>query len=242
MAYRNDETAVEARRLEIERELTDVRLRADRFEYLKWREKELAAELAAITLTKESLAKARLPMLANAKIASPCSADWDRMKGDERVRFCGSCQKNVYNLSALTTSEAEALIREKEGDLCARMYVRDDDTVITTDCPVGVRRKWISRVAGAVVAFGGAAAAVLGYRLQPAPIPVAVAEPQPVAQNIPAANPGMLGAPDPTVPPPPAPPFVSKPFHGKFPSQRHTMGMMIPTKSRNRGSQNGGNE
>ncbi|MEO7112591.1 MAG: hypothetical protein ABI183_19250 [Polyangiaceae bacterium] len=243
MAYRNDENAVEARRIEIERELSDVRSRADRFAYLKWRAKELETELAAITQTKESLVQARrLPMLTTAKIASPCSANWDEMKGDDRVRFCGSCQKNVYNLSALNAADAEALIREKEGNLCARFYLRDDDTVLTTDCPVGVRRKWISRVAGAVVAFGGVAAAVLGYRLQPAPIPVVVADAQPlvaqpalVPQSVP--NPGMLGAGDPGViiPQPVAVQPRAKTKDGP-PStiRRHTMGMMIKSDSRSR--------
>ncbi|MEO8876786.1 MAG: hypothetical protein ABI461_14430, partial [Polyangiaceae bacterium] len=131
MAYRNDENAVEARRWEIERELTDVRSRVDRFEYLKWRQKELEAELAVLEQTKESFAKARLPMLSRARVASACSADWNEMKGDDRVRFCGSCQKNVFNLSALTTAEAETLLREKNGDLCARLYRRDDDTILT---------------------------------------------------------------------------------------------------------------
>lgn len=239
MAYRNDEHAIEARRAEIERELQDVRSRADQFQYLKWRAKELETELAAIEQTKESLKKARLPMLSAAKIASPCSADWNEMKGDDRVRFCGSCQKNVFNLSALTTAEAEALIREKEGNLCARLYLRDDETVITADCPVGVRKKWLSRVAGAAVACFGAAAAVLGYRLQPPPIPVAVAEaPPPQIIQTPIANPGMLGASDPIAPPvvtaqsPMPTPHINK--GGVRPTMRHTMGMMIPTGSRNR--------
>ncbi len=46
--------------------------------------------------------------LRNVKVASPCSADWDRMIGDERARFCGQCELNVYNLSAMSTLEAES--------------------------------------------------------------------------------------------------------------------------------------
>lgn len=30
------------------------------------------------------------------KVASPCSADWNSMKGDDAVRHCGSCKKSVY--------------------------------------------------------------------------------------------------------------------------------------------------
>ena len=45
--------------------------------------------------------------LRNVKVASPCPADWDRMIGDERVRFCGQCELNVYNLSAMSEAPAE---------------------------------------------------------------------------------------------------------------------------------------
>ena len=33
--------------------------------------------------------------LDNIRIASPCSANWDEMFGDERKRFCGDCKLNV---------------------------------------------------------------------------------------------------------------------------------------------------
>ena len=41
------------------------------------------------------------------KIASPCTADWRFMLGNDLVRFCGQCNKNVYNLSAMKREEAE---------------------------------------------------------------------------------------------------------------------------------------
>jgi hypothetical protein len=62
------------------------------------------------------------------------------MEGDERVRFCALCSKNVYNLSAMSRSEAEALVREQEGRLCVRFYRRRDGTLLTDNCPVGFRR------------------------------------------------------------------------------------------------------
>ena len=75
--------------------------------------------------------------LNNVKIASPCSADWKVMYGDERKRFCGDCKLNVYNLSGMTKTEAESLILNSEGRLCVRFYQRADGSVITQDCPVG---------------------------------------------------------------------------------------------------------
>jgi hypothetical protein len=52
-------------------------------------------------------------LLENARIGTPCDADWDAMAGDERVRFCDACGKNVYNLSALPRAEAERLLVER---------------------------------------------------------------------------------------------------------------------------------
>src|SRR5262245_26445583 len=93
--------------------------------------------------------------LPDIRIASPCHADWGKMTGDERSRFCGSCQKNVYNISAMTSKEASNLIREKEGKLCVRYFLRRDGTILTQDCPVGLAavRKQILKIAAAFVSM-----------------------------------------------------------------------------------------
>ncbi len=98
----------------------------------------------------------KLPLLDNVRIATPCSESWDGMVGDDRVRFCGGCMKNVYNVSAMSSDEAETLIADKEGDVCVRLYRRKDGTVITSDCSVGLRRKRVTKIAAAALAFGGA--------------------------------------------------------------------------------------
>jgi len=63
-----------------------------------------------------------------------CPYEWKNMTGDERVRMCGKCKQNVYNISQLTQREAVDLINEKEGDLCVTFYQRKDGTVVTRDC------------------------------------------------------------------------------------------------------------
>lgn len=102
--------------------------------------------------------------LSKVRVASPCPADWDSMIGDERVRFCGQCELNVYNLSALTKAQAENLIVRTEGRLCVRFYRRRDGSVLTRDCPVGLARlkQRMSRIRRAVASmllgfFAGAA-------------------------------------------------------------------------------------
>ncbi len=93
--------------------------------------------------------------LENMKIASPCSAKWSEMKGDNKVRHCDLCGLNVYNLSALRRPDAEKLIQEREGRLCVRYYLRADGTVLTADCPVGLRavRLRVAKYVGALVAL-----------------------------------------------------------------------------------------
>jgi hypothetical protein len=94
-------------------------------------------------------------MIDNIRIASPCMADWEQMKGDDRVRHCDACNLNVYNLAAFTEAEIRDLVANRKGRLCGRIYQRRDGTVLTQNCPVGLRAmaRRISRVAGAVFAF-----------------------------------------------------------------------------------------
>lgn len=83
---------------------------------------------------------ARQMILSNLLIAEPCPADWSRMSGDEKRRFCGQCQLHVYNLSAMTDKEAAELLTGAEGErLCVKFYRRYDGTVMTSNCPLGVK-------------------------------------------------------------------------------------------------------
>lgn len=146
MSYRDDFEALSARHAALETELL-----------AKTRELGAAAQLLA-----DAKRQAMLPVLDNIRVASPCSAQWANMTGDERTRQCGSCQKAVYNLSAMTRAEAEALLVEKEGRLCVRYYQRADGTIMTADCSVGIAKKRKRRImfAGAAVLAAGAAIAV----------------------------------------------------------------------------------
>jgi hypothetical protein len=90
--------------------------------------------------------------LDHVRIATPCKADWDNMLGNERVRFCGQCSLNVYNLSEMTKSDAELLVARTEGRLCVRFYRRTDGSILARNCPEGLRalKRRLSRVANAM--------------------------------------------------------------------------------------------
>lgn len=97
--------------------------------------------------------------LDSVRIAAPCKADWHQMIGTDRVRFCGQCNLNVYNLSSMTKHDAETFITRNEGRLCVRFYRRMDGSILTENCPLGLRsiRRRLSRLAMA------SASAFLGF-------------------------------------------------------------------------------
>lgn len=92
--------------------------------------------------------------LGGLRIAVPCQAVWEGMAGDERVRHCTLCSLNVYNFAEMTRDEVRQLLVRTEGRVCARLYRRADGTVLTRDCPTGLRamRQRASRVAAALIA------------------------------------------------------------------------------------------
>jgi len=81
-------------------------------------------------------------VLDSLRIASPCTADWAAMTGDDKKRFCAQCKLHVHDLSAMTSDEAMAFLRGAgEGRVCVRFHRRTDGRVLTRDCPVGLRRR-----------------------------------------------------------------------------------------------------
>ena len=73
------------------------------------------------------------------EIPIPCKASWDGMAGDDRVRHCGDCRQNVYNIAAFSRAEATRLLQDRSGRVCVRIFRRPDGTVITDDCRARLR-------------------------------------------------------------------------------------------------------
>ena len=86
------------------------------------------------------------------------------MVGDDTARFCCICCKNVYDLSAMSSDDAELFLAHHAaaGDAlpCARIYRRADGRVLTSECPTGASGRHLRRFAKTVVA-GVACAALL---------------------------------------------------------------------------------
>ena len=186
MAYRDDLAALSARHDALTTDLAHKR-------------RELSD---ARRLLDAAQARARLPVLDNLRVATPCTARWDQMTGDDRVRHCNQCDKSVYNLSGMTRDEAEALVIERNGKLCARYYQRRDGTIVFSDCKREDHHRWVAAGAAALLAAGVGAAGTLAQLSPPEQLPV---------PRVQLATP----------PPPPAPPAPApRPPAPRWPSHR----------------------
>lgn len=92
--------------------------------------------------------KKRLPMLASLTVKTPCKVSWSAMEGDDRVRSCCTCSKNVYDLSAMTEDESKAFLalHLDEQDADVRIFRRPDGRILTSDCPRGASKRHGRRV------------------------------------------------------------------------------------------------
>src|SRR4051794_34167957 len=108
--YRDAFDALSARHAALRDELSAVRARTQALGELREAEARLEGELDLLQKKLAGMATRRaLPILDSVRIASPCTASWDAMTGDDQVRFCGQCEKNVYNLSGMAREDAERL-------------------------------------------------------------------------------------------------------------------------------------
>lgn len=136
------------------------------------REAEVQRRIRALDLPRARRALPALPLLPRLRIASPCTESWDAMVGSDRVRHCSKCDKDVFDLSAMTTAEVAALLRAHdamgEGLPCVRFYRRADGTILTSDCVAGRARRVGPTLAAATAV---ASAIALTASLTPDPPP-----------------------------------------------------------------------
>ena len=113
----------------------------------------------------------KIPIIDQIRINKPCTADWDSMIGNDQVRFCEHCAKDVHNISAMTIAEAERLVANSDGKLCVRYYQLPGQKIETKDnlhISYRVTRR-ISRVAaGAITAALTLSASVAAEQSVPA--------------------------------------------------------------------------
>ena len=110
------------------------------------------------------------------QVAEPCTQPWERMSGDGGVRYCEGCRKHVYDLSAMSRTEAERLVCEGAGTLCVRFARGEDGRVQTLEyrAPAPRARGWrfwtiLSTCAASLVAGANGYLLARGKPTPPAP-------------------------------------------------------------------------
>lgn len=115
------------------------------------------------------------------KKSTPCSSVWENPDCKERFSYCQQCQLQVYDFTGMEPPEAEALILKRENRKNALLFQRADGKFLTTNCPVGVKKKQrlvITAVGGTLLVI-----CVLGLLLMMPPPPKPAAAPAVVDQQ-----------------------------------------------------------
>jgi hypothetical protein len=171
------------------------------------------------------------------EIQSPCTVAWDEMRpagGDGRVRFCGQCRQNVYNVEAMSRGEARRLVAMREGRVCVRILRRPDGTVVTADCWArlrAARHRGFLPFLGMLVLVGFTQIIAIGVGL--ARLKGMIGGPPPAPRRVSLPIAGQLVAPPPT-PIMGAPPLLPEREMGKKapPPRRHKRVVAPPPSGR----------
>ncbi|MCW5823114.1 MAG: hypothetical protein KIT34_09945 [Cyanobacteria bacterium TGS_CYA1] len=107
--------------------------------------------------------------LDNLLLSYSCPVAWSSMTGDERERLCRQCDKKVYNISDMTTSEANAfLVSKQEESICYNFYLREDGTIKTDNCPkvlrpIRDRLRWAAQACSLLLTAFCSVSEAIGY-------------------------------------------------------------------------------
>lgn len=103
-------------------------------------------------------------------VPEPCPQSWETMQGDDKSRFCGSCEKDIYNLSEMTRSEAKKLILQSKESVCVRLEKDTHGKVKTLKKQLHQITRQVPIAAGVLSASLALAASADAQR-KPPPIP-----------------------------------------------------------------------
>lgn len=89
-------------------------------------------------------------------IPEPCHEDWDRMTPAEEGRFCGQCEKVVYDFTAMADEELFRFLELPHHGICGRYRNDQLNRPIENPTPwVGSRIPCWQKIAACLAALGG---------------------------------------------------------------------------------------
>jgi hypothetical protein len=147
-----------------------------------------------------------LHQLTEVPLLSPCDEPWERMRGDDRVRRCEACARDVFDVSAMSALEAELrLLNADDAVPCVR-YRRDREGDVLHQLPrsgaprpsrslvaataLGVTLGAVAPAAADQVAAGDAPAECIAYAAAFAEAPATKPAPAKAAAKPGAEEPG----------------------------------------------------
>jgi len=75
----------------------------------------------------EEISMSKKRFIDSIRVSDPCTEDWDEMVGNEKVRLCTHCAREVNDISKLRRKDAKLLLRRSSGRICVR-YREDPQT------------------------------------------------------------------------------------------------------------------
>lgn len=107
------------------------------------------------------------------RIDKPCPANWDKMAGDEKHRFCEHCQLHVHNLSEMTTQEQVTFMKAPGERKCVIYSAPtnakpvDAGTWLTFQSATGWRKAIAAMLAAAFSMFAASCRTTMGSPVAP---------------------------------------------------------------------------
>lgn len=122
-----------------------------------------------LAILDEELREDAAGLVESLTIPTPCKARWEDMRGDDTVRRCARCDREVHDLTRMTKDEIALLFSSAAKTPGARMRRRPDGRVVGGECapekPSMTLRA--ARFVGAGMLFGAGFAGVVTLAVVP---------------------------------------------------------------------------
>lgn len=95
------------------------------------------------------------------KISYVCPIPWGELKSTDVSRYCATCERTVYNLSAIGAEQRAKLLRRAETErICGSYFLRLSGEMVTPEAPLTVREaRGIKQLGLAALSVGALALA-----------------------------------------------------------------------------------
>ncbi|MGJ8649184.1 MAG: hypothetical protein ACSHX4_02380 [Opitutaceae bacterium] len=92
-------------------------------------------------------------MTPTPKLSFSCPMNWDAMDGNASIRFCEQCNRSVHNISEMSDSKREALLKQAKTErTCVAYYKSLNGELVTDRNTINTYKKRIASTAALATA------------------------------------------------------------------------------------------